>query len=151
MWKYGKKVPVDESNKGFSYDQLYINSVYLLQFFVNYSFYFIAAAFASGNVEYGIAFELENDNKIMVFEGKCDGWETDIGMGAEIILGFWRKLDDIPGFSTAFGLGFDTPVVNVGAGVSLTVNEPQNEVIGISFDLGVGLGMDFFIYGRNCY
>ena len=118
---------------------------------MNYSFYFIAAGLAGANVEYGIAFQLENENNIMVFEGNCHGFETDIGIGAEVILGFWRKLEDIPGFSTAFGLGFDTPVVNVGAGVALTVNEPQNEAIGISFDLGVGLGMDFFIYGRNCY
>ena len=108
--------------------------------YLNIYLYLPAAIGALGSGEVGIAEELFG-NDGMAFIGGCYGFKTDVSVGAEINLGFWRHLNDIPGESFAVGLGFDVPFTEIGAGATLVFNSPDEELVGVVISFGIpGLG-----------
>ena len=79
---------------------------------------------------------MNGTNPGLVFVGGCLGYKSDISIGAEVNLGFFRHLNDIPGKSEMVGLGFSIPPTDIGAGASLVFN-PDDELIGIGMSFGI--------------
>ena len=60
----------------------------------------------------------EDTFELLGFAGKCEGFVLDFSVGASINIGFWPSFSDIPGSSTAVGLGVDIPLTSFGVGIS---------------------------------
>ena len=77
--------------------------------------------------------------------GYCEGIGFDWEIGVSMNVAYWRNIEDIPGESHGFGLGFDLqppgPMVTVGAGVELLWNKPQGDFIGVTVNFGFGAGL----------
>ena len=84
---------------------------------------------------------MNGTNPGLVFVGGCLGYKSDISIGAEVNLGFFRHLNDIPGKSEMVGLGFSIPPTDIGAGASLVFNTDDelniNELIGCVMSFGI--------------
>ena len=113
------------------------------QIYLDDSFYSLSVEFKNG--EAGIAFTTTGDGRKLFFMGYCDEIGFDAETGISLNIGLWRNIEDIPGESHGFGLGFDLqppgPMVTVGAGVELLWNKPQGEFIGVTVNFGIAAGL----------
>ena len=99
-----------------------------------------------GSSDAGVAFSTTGDERRLYFIGYCSGLGFDAEIGISLNIGLWRNIEDIPGESMGFGLGFDLqapgPAVTAGAGVELLWNMPQSEFIGVTVNFGFGAGLN---------
>ena len=113
------------------------------QIYLDDSFYSLSVEFKNG--EAGIAFTTTGDGRKLFFMGYCDEIGFDAETGISLNIGLWRNIEDIPGESHGFGLGFDLqppgPALTVGAGVELLWNKPQGEFIGVTVNFGIAAGL----------
>ena len=82
-----------------------------------------------------------SNGQILGFASGCGGIKTDVSVGGDVVFGFWKSLDSIPGKSIALGSGIDVPGTEFGASAGIVWNSDNGDLIGGTFGLGGGVGL----------